>query len=154
MRLDVDNYRRILNEKKLLDEEVIKATGLAKKTYEWILKNGFIESETLERIADAIDCKVGDILKADPLPKDEKCTENMIEWVKNEERATLTLSQRRTISRVKKLAKSHPKECHILVENEDGSVYAHIPVSWIKINPSRELSEEQKQQMAKRLSRK
>lgn len=150
MRLNTDNYQRILNEKRLSDEEVIKTTGLSKRTYEWILKNGFIECETLERIADAIDCKVVDILK----PDYEGYAENVIEWVKDGERATLSLSQRRTISRVKQLAKSHPKECQILAENKDGSVYAHIPVSWIRINPSRELSEEQRQQIAERLNRK
>lgn len=107
----------------------------------------------MERIADAIGCKVGDILKADPLPKDEKYTENVIEWVKDEERATLTLSQRRTITRVKELSKSHPEKCQILAENEDGSVYAHIPVSWIKINPPMNLSEEQRKKQAERMRR-
>lgn len=150
MRLNVDYYRRILTEEGITDSEVVKSTGLSKKTYEWILKNGFIECETLERIADAIGRKVGDILK----PDYEGYSENVIEWVKDEERATLTLSQRRTISRVKRFATQYPDQCQILAENEDGSVYAHIPVSWIKINPPRELSEEQRKQMAKRLSRK
>ena len=35
-------------------------------------------------------------------------TENCIEWIKDEEKATLSLTQRRTISRVKKLAAKHP----------------------------------------------
>lgn len=139
MRLNVDHYRRILTEKRLLDEEVIKTTGLSKMTYDWILDNGFIECETLERIADAIGCKVGDILR----PDFDGCTENAIEWIKDGERATLTLSQRRTISRVKRLAAKYPERCKILVENKDGSVYAHIPTSWIKISPPRELTESQ-----------
>lgn len=153
MRLNVDYYRCVLTEKGIADSEVIKSTGLSKKTYEWILKNGFIECETLERIADAIGCNVGDILKEDPLPKDEKYTENVIEWVKDEERATLTLSQRRTITRIKELAESYPKECQVLAENKDGSVYAHIPVKWIRINPPMNLSEEQREKMAERMRR-
>lgn len=68
------------------------------------------------------------------------------------QKATLSLSQRRTISRVRQLAKSHPEECQIIAENKDGSICAHIPVSWVRINPSRELSEEQRRQMAERLS--
>lgn len=154
MRLNVDCYRRILAEKRLSDVEVIKSTGLSQRTYNWILENGFIECETLERIADAVGCQVGDILRSDPLPKDEKYTENVIEWVKDEKRATLSLSQRRTISKVKQLAEQYPDECQVLAENKDGSLYAHIPVSWIRINPPRELTEEQKQELVERLARK
>lgn len=144
MRLNVDHYRRILAEKRLLDEEVIKVTGLSKMTYDWILDNGFIECETLERIADAIGCKVGDILR----PDFDGCIKNAIEWIKDEERATLTLSQRRTISRVKRLAAKYPEQCKILAENKDGSVYAHIPTSWIRINPEMNLTEEQRERKA------
>lgn len=84
----------------------------------------------------------------------EGCIENCIEWIKDEERATLSLSQRRTISRVRQLAAQYPDQCQIVAENKDGSICAHIPVSWVKINPPRELSEEQRQQIAERLSRK
>lgn len=150
MRLNTDNYRRILAEKGLSHEYVRKSTGLSEKTYFWILDNGFIEGETLERIADAINCPVGDILS----PDYEGYSENVIEWIKDEKRATLTLSQRRTIARVKKLAAQHPEQCQAVAENKDGSICAHIPVSWVKINPPRELSEGQRQQMAERLSRK
>lgn len=147
MRLNTDYYQRILSEKQISDVHVIKATGLSKKSYKWILENGFIEYETLERIADAIGCKVGDILK----PDYEGCTENVIEWIRDEKRATLSLSQRRTISRVKQLAESHPEECQIVAENKDGSICAHVPVDWIRINPGKELTEEQRKQRAETL---
>lgn len=148
MRLNTDNYQDILEEKQLSHEYVQKATGLSKMTYSWILENGFIELETLERIADAVGCKPGDISRSDY----EGYSENVIEWVRDGKRATLSLSQRRTISRVKQLAKSHPKECEIIAENKDGSICAHIPVSWVRINPSRELSDEQRRKIAERLS--
>ncbi|MDE5717126.1 MAG: hypothetical protein K2I53_05825 [Lachnospiraceae bacterium] len=80
-------------------------------------------------------------------------SENVIEWVKDAKKATLTLSQRRTISRVKRLAKRYPDKCQILAENKDGSIYAHIPVSWVRINPEMKLTDEQRQQIAKRLNR-
>ena len=38
----------------------------------------------------------------------EGYSENVIEWIKDEKRATLTLSQRRTISRVKKAGHTVP----------------------------------------------
>lgn len=144
MRLNTDNYQRILNEKQLSHEYVQKAAGLSEKTYSWILDNGFIECETLERIADAINCPVCDILS----PDYEGYSENVIEWIKDEKRATLTLSQRRTISRVKKLAAQYPEQCQVVAENKDGSICAHIPVSWIRINPGMELTEEQRRQKA------
>ena len=134
MRLNINNYQSILNEKQLSDEYVQKATGLTKRTYLWILDRGFIECETLERIADAIGCPVSEILS----PDYEGYAENVIEWVKDKKRATLSLSQRRTITRIKELAQKYPDKCQILAENMDGSVYAHIPTEWIRINPTQD----------------
>ncbi len=54
----IEQYRSILSKKQLSDDYVQKATGLSKMTYLWILDRGFIEEETLERIADAIGCLV------------------------------------------------------------------------------------------------
>lgn len=140
MRLNVDHYQRILAEKQLSDEYVIKSTGLSVRTYKWILENGFIECETLERIADAIGCKVGDIYS----PDYGDGSENVIEWIKDEKRATLTLSQRRTISRVKQLAEQYPDQCQIVAENKDGSICAHVPVNWVKISPPAFRTEKQR----------
>lgn len=73
------------------------------------------------------------------------CNENVIEFIKDEERATVTFSQGRYKSRIKQLAKSHPEECQIIAENQDGSMCAHVPVKWIRINPSKELSDEERE---------
>lgn len=73
------------------------------------------------------------------------CIENVIEFIKDEKRATVTLSQGRYKSRVRKLAAEHPEECQILAENKDGSLCAHIPVSWVKISPPAKRSEKQKE---------
>lgn len=150
MRLNVSNYLNILSKKQLTDEYVQKATGLSKMTYLWILRRGFIECSTLERIADAVGCPVGDILS----PDYEGYAENVIEWVKDDKRATLSLSQRRTITRIKELAEKYPDKCEILAENKDGSLYAHIPVEWVRINPGMNLTDEQKAERAKRLKAK
>lgn len=84
-------------------------------------------------------CSVNEIAK----PDYEGFSENVIEWVKDQAKATVTLSQRRIITRVRNLAKSRPDDCQIVAENKDGSIVAHIPTSWIRINPTRELSEAQ-----------
>lgn len=149
MRLNINNYREILAEKQLSHEYIQKTTGLSKKTYEWILKNGFIEHETLERIADVIGCQVRDILR----PDYEGYSGNTIEWIKDAPKATLSLSQRGMITKIKRLAEKRPDECQILAENKDGSICAHIPVSWIKINLPMNLSEEQRKKQAERMRR-
>ena len=75
----------------------------------------------------------------------ENYIENVIEWLRDEKRATLSLSQRRTISRVKQLAEQYPEECQIVAENKDGSVCAHVPVSWVKISPPAVRTETQRE---------
>lgn len=79
--------------------------------------------------------------------------ENVIEFTKNADTATVTLCQGRYISKLKKLAKEHPEEVTICKENKDGSIVAHIPVSYIKISapPRRELTDEQRAEFAERM---
>lgn len=75
--------------------------------------------------------------------------ENAIEWLKGRKTATVTLAGRTTLNtRIRKLAKSHPGKCSIRDENEDGTIVAHIPVSWIKFYPERELSEEERERLS------
>lgn len=76
--------------------------------------------------------------------------ENAIEWYTGGNIATLSLTSRRHITKVKKLATTHPNEVEI-VENPDGSLFAHVPLSYIKISAPRQMSEEQKQKAADRL---
>lgn len=72
--------------------------------------------------------------------------ENVIEFLRGQKTATVTFSQRRYINRIKKLAKKRPDECEIKKINSDGSIVAHIPTKWIRINPPRViiLSEEER----------
>lgn len=50
-------------------------------------------------------------------------------------------------------AEKYPQECEILHRNDDGSIFAHVPLSWIKIGPPRkvELTDERKKELAARL---
>ncbi len=147
LRLNVSSYRRITDKNGLKDEEVCKRTGLSEKTLSWILDNQYTEGSTLERIADAIGCTPDEIA----LPDTMRNTENVIEWLRDQEQATLT--QPRTITSVKKLADKHPEECRIVSENKDGSICAHVPVRWITVRPPRQLSEETKRIMTERLQK-
>lgn len=73
--------------------------------------------------------------------------ENVIEFFRNAPIATVTFSQGRYVHKIKEYAKVHPDECQITAQNDDGSIVAHIPTSWIKIRPPRvmELTEEEKE---------
>ena len=76
--------------------------------------------------------------------------ENVIEFLKGQERATLTLSQGRFITKITDLSKKYPDECDCK-KNDDGSVIAHVPVTWLHISRiKRKLSEEQKAELKER----
>jgi hypothetical protein len=82
----------------------------------------------------------------------ESFNENVIEFITNDKTATVTFSQGRYVSKIKKLAEKFPDEVKIVYTNKDGSIVAHVPVSAIKLNiVKRELTEEQRQEMAERL---
>ncbi len=82
----------------------------------------------------------------------ENTQENAIEFLRNAKTATATFCQGRYITRIRELAKKNPGDVQILHENPDGSIVAHFPVSYIHIsNLHRELTDEQKQEIAERL---
>lgn len=74
--------------------------------------------------------------------------ENNLEFLKGSDTATAFFTQGRFISRLKKLNSKHD-DCEV-IENRDGSILAHFPVSWIKITPPRQLTEEQRQAASER----
>lgn len=150
MRLNGKKIVEIMGTKSLTEETLCSRTGLYQKSFQWIVKEGFASEDAAERIADAIGMTVGEIL----LPEITGNVENVIEFTKDSERASVTFCQGRYKSRIKKLAADRPEECQIVAENTDGSLCAHIPVAWIKINPTKQLSEEQRKEIAKRFKRK
>ena len=80
--------------------------------------------------------------------------ENCIEWLNGQDTISVTLSQGKYINKVKKLAKKHPDLVKILAENEDGSIFAHLPLKALKLNIiSNSLTEEQREERADRLKK-
>ena len=73
----------------------------------------------------------------------DSVVECVIEWVKGEKVATVTMPRgTRLANKIKKLALEN--ESVDLFINKDGSVLAQIPTSWVKITPTRHLTEQQK----------
>ena len=91
-------------------------------------------------------------IEKDDYAEDGMSQENCIEFLRNGETATITLSQGRLISKIEKLAGKYPEDVIIRHRNRDGSIVAHIPVSYIHIgNYGREMSEEQRASASERL---
>lgn len=147
MRLNGKRVLEIMEINGLTVETLCMQTGLCEKSVQWMLNNGFASEEAMERIADAIAVEVKEIL----LPDISSNVENAIEFTRDSERATVSFSQGRYITRIKKLAAERPEECEIVAENKDGSICAHVPVTWVKISPPAARSEEQREQARERL---
>ena len=87
-------------------------------------------------------------------------TENMIEFISGTRTATVTFTNQKHINRMKNIYKERKDEFKYFKENDDGSVCAKIPLKWIKVNPGslpgtgkkREMTEEQKEELRKRLA--
>ena len=52
--------------------------------------------------------------------------------------------------RVLKLAEQHPENVKVLATNKDGSIFAHVPVKYVKLRAPRELTEEQRAELIER----
>ena len=80
--------------------------------------------------------------------------ENVIEFLRNQQTATVCFCQPSYVSRVKELAEKFPDECQITAENNDGSIVAHIPREWVKITPKRhiEMSDERREELRERMA--
>lgn len=85
----------------------------------------------------------------------DNCIDNVFEWYTGEKVAGVTFSQRKWINKVKKYAEDYPDDVVIEAENDDGSIFAKIPVSWFKMSPpkkGREFTEEEKAAIAERFA--
>lgn len=153
MRFNTKKYQELMTEQELTPEIICRTTGLGERSFQWIMTNGFASEDAMERLAEVTGTPVGELL----LPDISGTTENAIEFIKHSERATVTFSQGRYISRIKKLAEKYPEECEIVAINkstgEGESICAHIPTAWIRINPGMDLTDEQRKAIGEKLLR-
>lgn len=76
--------------------------------------------------------------------------ENVVEWLKNSDRATLSFTQGRMVTKIRKLKEQHPEDVEIVLDT-GASIVAHIPVKWVKVSAGRHMTEEQKKLAGERL---
>lgn len=75
-----------------------------------------------------------------------------IEWVRGGSYAGITVPSGSALkSKILKYAEERPEEVEIIALNEDGSIFAHIPISYIKVTPPKTMSEEGKEAVSKRI---
>lgn len=146
MKLNVKRCRELMQERHINMTDIERMTGITVFNLDWIFENRYVEVGTLERIANVLQCDTDDIALLD-----DYGNENVIEFLKGHNKATITFSQGRYKTRIKKLAEKFPEECNIIAENQDGSIRAHIPVTWVRIKPTMSLTEEQRRAIANRL---
>ena len=79
--------------------------------------------------------------------------ENVIEWLNGQDRVSCTVSQKRLVNQLKRLAEQYPDEVQIDDINKDGTVFAHAPLKWVNIKKPRqvEMSDERKDMLRMRL---
>lgn len=83
---------------------------------------------------------------------EERNTENMIEWLTGQRHIGVTLTDPTYIRKVKELAKKYPDKVQIKAENKDGSIFAHLPKSALKLSIiTRGMSEEAKEKASERM---
>ena len=82
----------------------------------------------------------------------ELTQENCIEWLTGSKTATVTFPRGKYATKIAKLAEQNPDEVQICHKNKDGSVVAHIPVSYVSVRKPKKMnySEEQLEALRKR----
>lgn len=158
MRLSRDKMKQAMTDNGMTAEDVAQKAGLTVSAVRWILDNGDVMADELERIAEAVGVSTQNLAAPDNMSADSTggCCENVIEFIRDDSRAGVTLSQKRYINKVKELAEQYPDQVIILAENKDGSIFAHMPVTWI-IKPGKptelNLTDEQRKERADQLAR-
>jgi len=59
--------------------------------------------------------------------------ENCIEWITGQDRITVSVTQKKYVNKVKRLAKMHENDVDF-IENTDGSIVAHLPLKALKLS--------------------
>ena len=67
-------------------------------------------------------------------------SENEIEWITGDETISVTVSQKKFVNRIKRFALTD-ENVVILAENNDGSIFAHLPISYLKLSPKRTVNQ-------------
>lgn len=80
--------------------------------------------------------------------------ESCIEWIKGNDYAGVTVPSGTALkNKLLRYAEERPDEVKLIVENDDGSAFFHIPVNYVKVSPPRKVSDEQKEAAGERFKK-
>lgn len=110
----------------------------------------FSKKKTIEELSEEDEIRVNSMW--------EVC-ENNFEFLKGQKVMSATISQLRLTNKIKKLAGKYPDEVKIVRQNNDGSIYAKLPVNYLHIykpgsGPKKEYTEEERMAFRERVTRK
>lgn len=74
-----------------------------------------------------------------------------INWLKGADYAEVSAPSGSALkSKLMSLAEKYPEDVTNIIINKDGSIFCHIPVSYVKVSHPKRISEEQKEAAAER----
>jgi hypothetical protein len=68
--------------------------------------------------------------------------------IAGESTGTFYTAEQKWIDRISGWKEEYPDEVDIRYTNKDGSIVAHLPITWFRVKPPKKMSEEQKQKQA------
>lgn len=82
----------------------------------------------------------------------EKNNENAVEFITGEKTCTVSFTNQKYCNKMKKLYEKNSESFEVFEINKDGSVYAKIPLKWLKISVPRtmNMTDEERQKIAER----
>ena len=86
----------------------------------------------------------------------EGINENVIEWLRGDKVAAVTApSSSKLKGMITRLNARYPDEVEILTTNQDGSIFAHVPVDWVVIRKPKQLNltDEQRAELSERMKK-
>lgn len=84
----------------------------------------------------------------------EAFNETAMDHISGNDYWAVSTGEQKIRNRLAKLYEQYPDEVKLIAENQDGSVFYHVPKNWIKISPSikRTLTDEQREAARDRLA--
>lgn len=81
--------------------------------------------------------------------------ETVYEHLRGEDRFIVTAGEQWSVNMIRRLKEKYPDEVEIEVKNQDGSLLASVPSSWMRIRPKRkiEMSEEKRAELRERFEK-
>lgn len=78
--------------------------------------------------------------------------EYSIDWIQGNGYASVSAPSASALkNQILRLKEKYPDEVTIINANKDGSIFAHVPISYIRVSHPRQLTEEQRTAAAARL---